>query len=83
MAETVGEAVELQTAGGAARTVADERHGILHEIRVYLAIGEDRLVGEQLDAVVYRRNRSAQLMTQTSCQELQHAQIRSVGTDGP
>src|SRR6516165_8445300 len=82
MAETVGEAVELQPVGGAARAVTDERDGIVDEIRVYPAAREDRLVGEQLDPVVYRCNRPAQLMTQTSCQELQHTQIE-VGGNHP
>ena len=79
MTITVGEAVDLEPAGGSARAVADERNGIVHEIRVRPASCEDRLVGEQFDPVVDRRNRSDQLVTQASRQKLQHPQIERAG----
>jgi hypothetical protein len=63
MAITVGKAVELEPAGSSARTVADKRYGIVHEVRVCLASCKDRLVREQLDPIVYRRNRSDQIVT--------------------
>jgi hypothetical protein len=56
----------------------------LHEAWVCPIAREGRLVDEQFDSVVDRRNRPAQLMTQTGRQQLQDPQIKGLGNDsGP
>lgn len=65
--EPVGEAVELQAAGGAACAVGDELQ------RVGRKVGA--VFGQKLGAVAYRRNRADQIMAQARREQLQDPHV--------
>jgi len=73
-AEAIGEAVELQPIAGAMRAVADQRNRISDKARPRWSPCFQVFI-EQLDAVVDRGDRSAQLMAESGDEQLQNAHL--------
>src|SRR6266550_362639 len=72
--EAIGKPIELQPPIGLAGALADQRNGVLDEIRL--------LVGEQFGAVADRSDRPDQLMAEARCQQFEDAQIDRMAHPG-
>src|SRR5207245_2568922 len=80
--EPVGKAIELQSAARSVRRFVDKRYSITDKARPGRRPGIPICLGKELDAVVDRCDRAAQLMAQARCQQLQYTQIDSAAHCG-